>query len=353
MSLKPVRRKGSPYWYVRGSVCGRPVYKSTKIPLRRKPDAKKHCERIEAEIIKDHVSDARQGAALCEVAKLYQDGLSRFDRGLVERLSAHFGTTDVGDIDQARIDHAARVLYPRSSPESLNRTVYTPMSALMRYAARLGLCRWDGLTRPRQKKPPRDRWITTEEAGRLLLAAEPRLRKLIIFLLYTGARLGEALRLEWRDVDLARRHVSLYMPKTRRRRAVALNETVFEALANMQNRATPALEARQSRGAVPLAPRQSEGFVFPWRTRGAVYKHWHPACAKAGLADLTPHDLRHTYATWLRMYAKADLRQLMAVGDWRDVRSVARYAHVSSDELRDVVSRLPNVLNPCSGGKIA
>ena len=38
----------------------------------------------------------------------------------------------------------------------------------------------------------------------------------MIFMLYTGARTGEALWLDWRDVDLARAHVSFRRPRTAR-----------------------------------------------------------------------------------------------------------------------------------------
>ncbi len=37
--------------------------------------------------------------------------------------------------------------------------------------------------------------------------------------------------------------------------------------------------------------------------------------------------LRHTYATWLRLYAGADLKALLDTGAWRDLKSVARYTH--------------------------
>ena len=41
--LKLVKRRGSPYWYVRGTILGVPVFKSTGIPIRyrRAANAKK------------------------------------------------------------------------------------------------------------------------------------------------------------------------------------------------------------------------------------------------------------------------------------------------------------------------
>jgi integrase len=51
------------------------------------------------------------------------------------------------------------------------------------------------------------RWASYEEADRLLAAASPHLRPLLLFLMLTGARMSEALELDWTDVNLAERWV--------------------------------------------------------------------------------------------------------------------------------------------------
>ena len=122
--------------------------------------------------------------------------------------------------------------------------------------------------------------------------------------------------------SLAAVHISLREFKTRNRRAVALADEPFRVLAEMPHR---------------------EGFVFPWRDRKQVYRLWNPCCEAAGLIDLHPHDMRHTYATWLRKYAGLDQRALMAAGGWRDTKSVARYSHVTADEVMAAVQRLPKI----------
>ena len=86
---------------------------------------------------------------------------------------------------------------------------------------------------------------------------------------------------------------------------------------------------------------QREGSLFGYVSRWQVYRDWDAAKAAVGLDDFTPHDCRHTYATWLRKYSGVDLKQLMEMGGWKDVKSVLRYAHVSSDEQRDAIDRLP------------
>ena len=83
------------------------------------------------------------------------------------------------------------------------RLVYTPVIAILHHAGRSVLVK-----RPKQSGATnRIAWLKPAEAFRLLSAAQEldeRLGSLLTFLLYTGVRLSEALRLEWKDVDLSR-----------------------------------------------------------------------------------------------------------------------------------------------------
>jgi integrase len=75
------------------------------------------------------------------------------------------------------------------------------------------------------------------------------------------------------------------------------------------------------------------------------------ACKRAGLEYLTPHQLgRHTYATWLRIYAKRDLKGLQVDGGWDSIASVARYAHVVPGETAIAVDLLPSVQTGAQAG---
>ena len=55
-------------------------------------------------------------------------------------------------------------------------------------------------------------------------------------MLYTGARTGEALWFDWRDVDLSRAHVQFLKTKTRQPRGVPLHPLVIAALAALPHR---------------------------------------------------------------------------------------------------------------------
>ena len=65
------------------------------------------------------------------------------------------------------------------------------------------------------------------------------------------------------------------------------------------------------------------------------------ACDRAKLTDVTPHVLRHTFASRLAM-AGVDLRTIQELGGWRSLKMVERYAHLSPSHKAEAVERLAN-----------
>jgi len=76
----------------------------------------------------------------------------------------------------------------------------------------------------------RDRWLTPEEADRLIAAATSHLQALIRFALTTGCRAREITGLEWYRVDLKRRTAWLDQTKNGTPRGVSLNNDAVEVL---------------------------------------------------------------------------------------------------------------------------
>jgi integrase len=54
------------------------------------------------------------------------------------------------------------------------------------------------------------------------------------------------------------------------------------------------------------------------------------------------HTFRHTWATWMRQYGGADVQGLVATGNWSDLRTASRYAHVTARSEWDRVEALPD-----------
>lgn len=260
------------------------------------------------------------------------------ERAHLTPLLKHFKTDKLATIGQHEIDAAAKAICPKGSPATVNRQVYTPAVAVLHHAARKKWCAKPVIARPKQPQG-RVRWISEEEAERLIAAAAPHLKPLVIFLLGTGARLSEALYLDWRDVDLPRCQVTFTATKNGEDRGVPLHPRVVAALANLP---------WDRKGAVFRAPwgLDSAGRRVKWAPYeardgggGQVKTAWAGMCRRAGLRNFTPHDCRHTWATWYYA-ANRDVRALMELGGWKTMSMVARYTHVNTSHLAPSISKM-------------
>ena len=181
---------------------------------------------------------------------------------------------------------------------------------------------------------PRVRWITREEASRLVQEASearrPHLAMFIRLALNTGCRRGELLKLEWSRVDFERHLFLLEAQHTkgRRRRVVPLNSDALQALRTLQ--------AWQSEKGI-VSP-----FVFGWE-RGVITTFktsWTSALRRAGIEDFRVHDLRHTFASWLVMQGESIyvVRELLGHAS---VTQTEIYSHLSPSQGAEAVKRLP------------
>jgi integrase len=143
------------------------------------------------------------------------------------------------------------------------------------------------------KEQPRDRWLTRNEAARLLYAARhtPHLARLILLGLYTGSRLDVLLRLEWSWIDLDRGVMQRRAPgeaeSKKRTPPVRLGKHILAHLHRWRRLDNPFC-----------------AFVCHYHGKRMRRPHtsWDAAIERSGLGrDVTPHTLRHTRATWLML----------------------------------------------------
>jgi integrase len=329
MPLKLKRRPKSPYWIIRGTLRGIRIEESTGTGDKR--IAEEIRAKREAEILAESVCGRRATSTFAAAALSYLEtgGSKRFTAPVI----SHFGTMPLGKIDQDAIDKAARKLYPRGGPATRDRQCYAIASAILHHAAKRGWCAKPIIERPKLPEG-RVRWITIDEVDRLLASCSDHLRPLVTFLLYTGARTGEALWLDWRDVDLTRAHVTFPKTKNGDARGVPLHPRAVAALANLTGRTSEVFRKPDRK---PYArPRNADDTSAGTRIKTA----FSGACRRAGITDFHPHDCRHTWATW-HYIANRDLIQLMKLGGWKSERMVMRYAHVNVSEFQGSIDKLP------------
>ncbi|RTL52122.1 MAG: site-specific integrase [Bradyrhizobiaceae bacterium] len=324
MPLKLTRRHGSPNWYIRGTIRGVAVDETTGVSDKAAAEALR--ARREWEIVQGSVFGRKAAATFLEAAVGYLEagGEARF----VRRITDHFTGKTLAEIDQTAIDHAARQLYPKAAPATLDRQLYAPISAILNHAASRGLCEARKIARPTLPKG-RVRWLTPEEADRLIEACSPHLRPLVIFLFYTGARMSEALYLDWREVNLQNAQVQFIDTKNGDARGVPLHPRVVAELASMSHR-------------IDEVFRRPDGFAYERKesSGGQIKTAFRGACRRAGINDFSPHDCRHTWATW-HYAANRDLIGLMKLGGWKSEKMVLRYAHVNVQHLAQSIEALP------------
>ena len=238
MPLKLVKRAKSPNWIIRGTLRGVRIEESTGTADKRAAEEVR--AKREVEILTESIYGKAATMTFAHAALSFVE--ERGSRRFVKPVLDHFGTTPLRHIGQEAVDNAASKLYPQASNATRNRQVYTPISAIMQHAARKGWCPRPVFSRPKVSKIA-IRWLKPDEAERLIAACSPHLRPLVISLLYTGACAGEALWLDWSNVDLKRRHVTFPKTKNGDPRGVPLHSRVVAALEALPGREGPVFRA--------------------------------------------------------------------------------------------------------------
>lgn len=327
--LKLVKRHGSSYFYLRGTVRGISIDESTRVDFRNRRAAEEIKAKRQAELLEESIHGKRATATFSQAALSYiKHGGAQTYR--LSDVIKHFGTTKLAKIGQAEIDAGAKAVFPTMQPASRRTHFFIPVSAILHHAERRGWCNSIKFVWPTPNQGI-VRWLTKEEARRFIDEGH-HITALLTFLFYTGARISEAMNLQLQDLDLDRRHVQFIDTKNGTNRGVPLHPLVVEALRKM-------LAVHRPNGGDVF--RREDGEEYPKLTRASdkikiVFKR---ACKRAGITNLRIHDTRHTWATW-HYQANRDLGALQKLGGWKTLEMVMRYAHTNVAELSDTIERL-------------
>jgi integrase/recombinase XerD len=300
----------------------------------------------------DHLAVERGLAA--HTLEAYRRDLHRYAAML-----AAAGRTDIGEITTADVaDYVAGLRagdpdHPPLAASSAGRAVVA-VRGLHAFALAEGLARADPAKAVRPPAPPRrlPHAISVPDVARLLQVAgdspaQRRDRALLELLYGTGARISEALGLDVDDLDLsggagrvkgaggADGSVATVRlaGKGGKDRIVPIGSYACRALDAYLVQARPSLAAG-ARGGQP-----SRAVFLNARggrlTRQGAWGALRAAAAKAGLDDISPHMLRHSFATHL-LDGGADVRVVQELLGHASVSTTQVYTLVTVDKLREV-----------------
>jgi integrase/recombinase XerD len=280
----------------------------------------------------------------------YRRDLRRYASVLARRGKTRLGEVtpaDVADflasLREGDAEHAALAV------SSAARAVIA-VRGLHAFAVAQGLAGTDPAREVQPPAPPRrlPKAITIEDVERLLdaagpgpddLSAEPRLlrdRALLEFLYGTGARISEATGLDIDELQLGAAPeypVVRLIGKGGKHRVVPVGRYAVRALEAYLVRARPGLAMASRRAsASPAVFLNARGGRL---TRQGAWGVLHAAAARAGLPDVSPHTLRHSFATHM-LDGGADIRVVQELLGHASVTTTQIYTLITVDRLREV-----------------
>jgi integrase len=178
------------------------------------------------------------------------------------------------------------------------------------------------------KPAPKDRYLTRDEARKMLDAANlPHVRLAMHLMLATAARVSAVTSLTWDRVDMQRRLIHLADPDDKARRkgraVVPINDTLFAALQTAKAEALSDYVVEWGSGQVKSIKRSISS-----------------AAERAGLEDVSPHVFRHTAAVWMAEAGIPMSEISQYLGHTNLAVTIKVYARYSPDHLRAAAKSL-------------
>jgi integrase len=304
MPLKLYKR--GKIWHFRGTVAGRRIRRSAK--TSDQAIAARTAAEIEAREWKCNFDGPQSVLTFAQAAMLYRKAgkPTRF----LERVEDYWKDALVKDIKPSGIRQMAMALYPTATNATRNRAAIIPCQSIINFAADSELCPHVRVKHFKAEKKIRPAF-TLEWVDAFCKHATPHIGALALFMFATGARISEALAVEWEHVDLQARTILIPKTKISEQRLVHLPPRLVAAIANLPR--------------VPHRP------VFFYRKRNDRHNKWDAIIRAAGIKRMTAHSGRHGFAT-TTLRKSIDPKTGAWLGGWKNIRHfMETYAHAIQD----------------------
>lgn len=323
-----VRIRTSPNWYVQWHEGGRSHRASTRTADRAEAEAVLAALRLVKAA--EPLHDLTIPVLLDWYWESHGKQLMRSDIADlgIRYLKPFFGATLISDLT---LDMQERYVAARRSLGAGDESIRRDLSVLSAAAKRAVKYRKIDHAPPMltlTPAPPRERWLTRKEVARLLRQMRKPVRDkiprhVILFTrlaLYTGARSGAILDLTWDRVNFDAGLIDFRKPG---RRVTKKARTVAPMTPLLRRMLLHAKKHSRSR------------FVVSWAGEGVgrVAKAFSAHAEKAGLADVSPHVMRHTFASWAVQKGVPIYTVGKALGQ-TVASTTARYAKLAPEDVR-------------------
>jgi integrase len=254
-----------------------------------------------------------------------------YERILARHILPALGRVAVKEVTWEQVNkfHGSMSRIPRRA-----NYVTSTLRAMLNFSERIGI-------RPPHSNPckgveffrerARERFLSEVEIGAAADGIEQAEREGVIgpyaaaglrLALFTGARSGEIVSIQWEHIDWIRKQVRLPDSKTNTPRTIHLGDAAIEVLKTLP----------------PVGP-----FVIAGAKPGEAYKNltraWGTAREYAGLQDVRLHDLRHSYAS-LAAGRGVSLQMIGKLLGHKVAATTLRYSHLARDQVASVNDEL-------------
>lgn len=254
-----------------------------------------------AETVTPSFASTRNTRTFRDAANSYLDNGG--ERRYLNPIIDYFYDTPVADITPFAIYEMANGLYANHANSTKNRQGITPARAVMIHAYERGWCPLIRLRRfkedkRRRKQPASQAWLHVfcrqcDKDDLQHLAA------LVVFMSHTAARVSEAIRLRWEDVDLIGRKAIILRTKTGSNSVRHLTDELVARLHDLKEASHPG------------------ELVFRYTSRYGVNDRIEAVCRRAQIPYKSSHACgRHSFATNAISFGM-DIRTAMDAGDWK------------------------------------
>ena len=251
----------------------------------------------------------------------------RSERFSVKRLTSAFTGRYLYDITPVMIEKYKAARLKSITPASVNREL-----ACLKYmytkAMEWGYVKANPAKKVKLLKEPsgRLRYLQPDEVDALLKACASHIRPIVVTALNTGMRKSEILNLQWREVDLGNRKITVTKTKNNEMRVIPINKTLYQELSS-----------------ISIDPENE--YVFPGMNGlpvGDIKTGFNSALKRAEIVDFRFHDLRHTFGSQMVMQG-VHIRTLQQLMGHKTIKMTMRYSHLSPEHVQEAMSRLDNV----------